>query len=164
MPTNDSEVVEYTYAEVCREVNRWQHTLVRAAMGFNMSFASMERYVAYHCSMVTKPEVRLTCSGVFLFTFASEQDMVKVLEGRWTVASTHPLLLQRWRPGLRLDPRKIASVHLWITLPKLDFQFWSEDMLCKIAGKVGKPLVTDKFTAIRKCMSYPRILVEVNAY
>lgn len=36
-------------------------------------------------------------------------------------------------------------------------------MLRKIMSKVGKPLVTDKLTAIRTRMSYPRVMVEVSA-
>lgn len=36
-------------------------------------------------------------------------------------------------------------------------------MLSRIVSKVGKPLATDRLTASRKRMSYPRILVEVSA-
>lgn len=124
----------------------------------------MEKYVATHWTMVDKPEIRETHSGVFLYTFKDEKQMNTVLEkAPRTFGSSHPFLLQRWRPGIKLDPRNVESTHLWITLPNLDYQFWSEDMLSRIASKVGKPVVTDKLTALTQKMSYPRILVEVSA-
>lgn len=74
----------------------------------------------------------------------------------------HPLLLRRWHPCIKFDSRRVNSVHLWITLPELSFQFWSEDM-SRIVSMVGKPLATDTLSAGRKRMSYPRVLVEVSA-
>lgn len=164
IPTDDFDVVEYTYSEVRSEVNRWRFTLVGVPMGMRASYAMMERYVENRWSMVSKPEIRLTNSGVFLFSFKSEDDMKLILEKSPSMmGGIHPLILKHWFPGIKLDPRNVESVHLWITLPDLGYQFWSEEMLSRIVSKVGKPLMTDKMTATRTRMSYPRVMVEVSA-
>lgn len=114
--------------------------------------------------MVRKPEIQLTNSGVFLFSFQSEEDMNVILnKGPGMIGGTRPLLLKQWHLGIKLDPRNVENVHLWITLPDLGYQFWSEEMLSKIVSKVGRPLVMDKMTAVRQRMSYPRVMVEVSA-
>lgn len=152
--SDESDVVDYSYAEVLTEVNRWRFTLVGVPMGMSASIAMMERYVENRWSMVQKLEIRMTNSGVFLFSFQSEADMQVILnKGPGMIGGTRPMLLKQWYPGIKLDPRSVESVHLWITLPDLGYQFWSKEMLSKIVSKVGKPLATDKLTAIRKRMS-----------
>lgn len=75
VPSDDSEIVEYTYAEIRTEVNRWQYTLVGVPMGVRVSFSTMDRYIENHWQMVSKPELRLTNSGVFLYSFKLEEDL-----------------------------------------------------------------------------------------
>lgn len=113
--------------------------------------------------MVQKQEIQLTNSGVFLFLFKLEADLLFVLWTPWMMGGIRLLLLKRWIPGVKLDPRSVESIHLWVTLPDLGYQFWREDMLSRIVSKINKPLVTDKLTASRKRMSYLRIIVEVSA-
>lgn len=67
--------------------------------------------------------------------------------------------LEIWKQGIRFNPRNLDEVALWVTLPNLDLQFWSEHMLSRITSKIGKPLYTDKMTANQSFWSYTRILV-----
>lgn len=140
IPSDESDMVEWSYLEVRTEVNRWRFTLVGVPIGLHATYSMMERYVENRWSMVKKPEIRLIDSGVFLFSFHSEDDMKLIMgKGPAMFEGTIPLLLKQWYPGIRLDSRSVETVHLWITLPDLGYQFWSEEMLSRIVSKVGKP-------------------------
>lgn len=39
VPSDDSDVIEYSYDDVPTEVNRWQFTLVGAPMGMGVSYS-----------------------------------------------------------------------------------------------------------------------------
>lgn len=75
----------------------------------------------------------------------------------------YPLLLKQWGPGMKLDVKSLQTLPIWIKLPDLDLQFWTVNMLSRIASMVGKPCGIDKLTRDRVGLSYARIMVEVDA-
>lgn len=83
--------------------------------------------------------------------------------GPWMIKRVHPLLLKKWSPGTALDPSSIVDFPVWIKLPHLDLQFWSPNMLGKIASHVGKPCFVDKLTANKERLAYARVLVELKS-
>lgn len=99
IPSDDSDVIEYTYEEVRSEIWKWQFSLIGAVIGPVVSFSTMERYVKDRWDMVETPEVRVTKSGVFMFTFKLDEDMLKVMHGGpWMFGGLYNLVLQIWRP------------------------------------------------------------------
>lgn len=88
--------------------------------------------------------------------------MNKVMEeGPWM--RVYPLVLQVWRPGVKLNPKSVEELSLWVTFPELGLQFWFERMQSMIASKVGRPTYTDKLTAVHKRWSYAQVLIDVRA-
>lgn len=74
--------------------------------------------------------------------------------------------LRQWQTGIKIDPRSLQTLPVWVTFLDLDLQFWSTDMLRKIGNKVGRPHYIDKMKAQNRKhgrVSYARMLVEVDA-
>lgn len=64
---------------------------------------------------------------------------------------------------MKLDASSLQFLPVWIKLPDLDLQFWMTHMLGKIASMLGKPFGIDKLTNDKICLSYARIMVEIDA-
>ena len=59
---------------------------------------------------------------------------------------------------------ELHKVLVWVKLPKLPFEFWSNDLLSRIANTCGVPLFTDQCTSFRSMLSYARILIEMDLH
>ncbi|XP_058766248.1 uncharacterized protein LOC131639814 [Vicia villosa] len=73
-----------------------------------------------------------------------------------------PLLVREWRPDFNLHNDLLQTFPLWVKLPNLPLYLWGENSLNKIGSALGDPIVTDECTANRLCISYARILVEID--
>ena len=51
---------------------------------------------------------------------------------------------------------------MWFRLPKLPLHCWGEESLNRIIGAIGVPLFSDDCTSKQLCVSYARVLVEVD--
>lgn len=69
----------------------------------------------------------------------------------------YPLLLKQWALGMKLDVKSLQTIPIWIKLPALDLQFWTVNMLSRIASMIGHPCGIDKLTSDR-IISYARIM------
>lgn len=83
--------------------------------------------------------------------------------GYWTINGMYPLLLKQWKLGMQLDVKSMQMLPIWIKLPDLALQFWTVNMLSRIASMIGKPCGIDKLTRDKVRLSYARIMVEVDA-
>ncbi|KAL2232721.1 UNVERIFIED_CONTAM: hypothetical protein Sindi_1452100 [Sesamum indicum] len=57
----------------------------------------------------------------------------------------------------------ISLTLIWATLPVLPLEYWHLNALGKIGLRLGTPIAMDSLTMKMKRVSYPRILVEVDA-
>ena len=103
-----------------------------------------------------------TDSGVYFFTFSCEEKRDAVLEGGpWYVAG-QPLILQQWKPSLRLDTKNANSIPIWVNLYGIPLELWNPKGISFIASYIGKPLRVDRMTASRRRITYARVCVEVS--
>lgn len=81
---------------------------------------------------------------MFLFRFASEAYMNYMMGTRWSF-SRPPLMLQKWHPNMRLESLKPEKVAVWVRFSCMRMQYWSTEILSKLASYVGKPLKANLF-------------------
>lgn len=106
----------------------------------------------------------MTNCGICLFRFDTEADLLRVLHGGpWMVSGKYPSLLRQWKPGMKLDATSLQILTVWIKLPDLDLQFWTTNMLGKIASMIGNPFRIDKLMNDKVSLSYAPLMVEVDA-
>lgn len=129
----------------------------------------MEEFIATRWNKIAIPKLFKKDDGVFLFKFNSAEEMeVALAQGPCTYAGKFPLFLRPWKPGIKIDRTSSNTLKVWVTLPGLDLQFWSAEMLSKIISQIGKPCHTDMITAELSegagtgQISYARVLVEIN--
>lgn len=73
--------------------------------------------------------------GVFKFQFASEEDLMTVLENRPYHYGRWMIILQRWEPTL--SPSFPSLIPFWIKVQGIPIHLWTEGTLRSIGGDIG---------------------------
>lgn len=58
--------------------------------------------------------------------------------------------------------KNLETIPIWVRLPNLNFCFWTNFALSKIASVIGNPICMDYATATGTCYAFDRICVEVD--
>ena len=102
-------------------------------------------------------------SGWLIFQFDNEASRDSVLAGGPYTVFGRPLMLKAMPPFFEFDDHNVSILPVWINLPALPLECWTQAALSIICSKVGKPISTDSITATRGQFSYARVLVEIDA-
>jgi len=61
------------------------------------------------------------------------------------------------------DDQNVCFLPVWVNLPTLLLECWTQAALSIICSKVGKPISTNSITAMRGQFLYARVLIEIDA-
>lgn len=136
-----------------------------------------EKRVAYHVmNYVARrkwanrglTEVIMNEDNFFFFKFASEQDLLEVLEEGVCMVEGKPLILQRWYPQIVLCKEVPKYIPLWVKIFNIPLQYWNIAGLSRIGSGVGNIKMADSLTE-QMCreasgrLSFAKLLIEVDA-
>lgn len=108
-------------------------------------------------------DVKVHDKGFFFFIFGNEADWdIVIAKGPWLFAN-RPLVLKKWRFGMKLSKDAINKILVWVNFYNVLFEYWTEEGLSCIASAVGKPLYGDTLTESRQRINFARIYVEMDA-
>jgi len=85
------------------------------------------------------PEVQALPRGWFALHFAKENYTDLVLARYWHIEMA-PVLLKRWSPLFDPEREQIGAGLLWVRLPGLPLQYWSEEVFMRIGNALGSYL------------------------
>lgn len=71
------------------------------------------------------------------------------------------MMMKRWSLGMQLNKELLHSIPIWIRLPNLPLEYWTEEGISRIASVLGSLIRLDKFTEGITKISYARVLVEI---
>ena len=153
-----------TAAEIAVEgAKRWASTLLGCFVGGALPFSAMNSIARKIWSFDGLLDVLTLEKGFYLFRFASDDGLSKVVErGPWLFAGRF-LVLQRWHPGLPVFKANLHRIPVWAKFHNVPIELWSEEGLSHIASAVGIPLYADAATEACSRVSFARICVEVDA-
>lgn len=110
----------------------------------------------------TRVKLHLHPSGWLVFKFNSDEDRTRVVnEGPYLIYN-RPLLLKEMPREFNFGDELIHKVPIWVQLPNLPVDYWTEEALSKIGSMIGNPLTSDLLTQNREHLAYARILVEID--
>lgn len=136
-----------------------------------------ERRVAYHVMEYNAKrkwakrgllEVIMNDDGFFFFKFATENDLLEILEEGVCMVDGKPLILQRWYPQIVLSKDVPKFIPLWVKIFNIPLQYWNLAGLSRIGSGVGNIVMADSMTE-RMCrdasgrLSFAKLLIEVEA-
>ena len=98
----------------------------------------------------------------FLIRFVDEGDYKHaIFEGPWLVAD-HYLLVQRWCPLFKPLEKVVQKLVVWVHIPKLPVELYTETFLVRAGAKLGSMLKIDQNTSIHSRGKFARICVEID--
>ncbi|KAJ8749677.1 hypothetical protein K2173_010097 [Erythroxylum novogranatense] len=100
--------------------------------------------------------------GWLVFRFESDQARTSVLAGGPYVLYGKTLMLKTLAPGFSFNFKDFMAMPLWIKLPNVPLDLWTDKGLSKIGSMVGKPICSDLVTTQRARVGYARLLVKVD--
>ena len=105
--------------------------------------------------------VDLSCE-FYLMRFSVKEDYNQVLrKGPWFIGQ-HFLSIRPWEPNFRLDEANIASIAVWVRLPKLLIEYYNPGALKEIGKAIGNVLHIDSHTAMESSGRYTHFCVQVD--
>jgi len=115
-------------------------------------------------SNVWKCEANLSIhdSGWLVYRFKTEEAKLSVLSGGPYLIYGRPLILRPMKKFFDFSNERMSRVPVWVKFPNLPLCYWSPICLSKIANVLGKPIQCDQPTSTLSCMSYVRVLVEID--
>lgn len=155
-------VVNLTQEDIKTSNDYWSTALIGYVLGDAPYEKSMDNFFATVWNFVKKPQIFYHAEGYYLYLFALMKDKIELLQMGPYSYHNKPFILKPWMAEFVFDKEAITMVPLWANLPGLPVGYWSIEALRKVASAIGKPLYTDKYTADINCISYARVLVEVD--
>ncbi|KAK8676921.1 hypothetical protein V6N13_142480 [Hibiscus sabdariffa] len=108
-------------------------------------------------------EIRFLAPSVYLINFPSQKVRDWVLEsGPWHIQQK-ALILRKWLPGMISDVISLDSAPIWVKLWHIPLELYSRQGLGYLASALGKPLYTDRSTALKNQLEYAKMCVDVEA-
>nr|XP_043613399.1 uncharacterized protein LOC122585332 [Erigeron canadensis] len=87
--------------------------------------------------------------------------------GPWMIRS-NPIFLKEWTPNVSLAKQDLTNVPVWVKMYDVPLAAYTEDGLCMLASKLGKPILLHSYSS-QMCLnswgrhSYARALIELDA-
>lgn len=111
--------------------------------------------------LVDAPFVQTSVRGWFALRFARADHTNWVLSSHWHFEHAH-VLLKRWTPMFDPETEQIGIGPIWVRLPGLPLQYWSEDIFRRIGNAMGTYLDYDKSFLQTGLMAYARLLINLD--
>ncbi|CAN1813117.1 hypothetical protein LINPERHAP1_LOCUS26771 [Linum perenne] len=109
-------------------------------------------------------QVRITDMGASFFTarFDSSEDYRRALmEGPWKIGE-HYIVPRLWQEGFDPCTDTLSHTLVWVRLPGLPLEFFTETFLRRIGDKIGQLVRIDPTTLAMERGNYARICVRVD--
>ncbi|XP_026428613.1 uncharacterized protein LOC113324505 [Papaver somniferum] len=99
--------------------------------------------------------------GFFVVMLRDEQTKARIPNRKWFV-NQQELRLMDWYPGFDPERQNTSHAPVWVHLPGLHAELWTERSLLSIGKAVGNPIVVDQRTLNLEFGSYASVLVDVD--
>ena len=73
-----------------------------------------------------------------------------------------PMIVKSWTPLFDFKQEILQIVSIWVKLPNLPLNCWSDNSLSRIGSVLGVPIYADECTTKMLRVSFARILVEID--
>ncbi|KAK8577341.1 hypothetical protein V6N13_027620 [Hibiscus sabdariffa] len=142
---------------------QWSNALIATFLGKSPVLNVFQRTSNRLWGREGSVKIRFLALSVYMVNFPSQRVRDWVLEaGPWHIQQK-ALVLRKLVPGLIPEVLSLDSAPAWIQLWHLPMELYTLNGLGYLASALGKPLYTDKATALRLSLEYAKICVEVSA-
>lgn len=158
-PCSVIPVSQKEYEDWC---SNWKMSLIVNVLRKKVGFKVLENRLQRIWARVGKINIIDMPQDYYLVHFSALEDYKRVLfEGPWLVVD-HYLIIQRWRPFFLENAEVIKKVAVWIRIPCLPIELYTDKFLWRVGAKLGKMLKIDHLTSFQARGQFARICVEID--
>ncbi|CAL1377259.1 unnamed protein product [Linum trigynum] len=100
--------------------------------------------------------------GFYSAQFGTEHDYERALNGGPWIIEEHYVLTRMWRRGFEPGEEELTHTLVWARLPKLQLDYYDEELLRSIGNSLGRFIKMDEATRLAIRGHFARICAEVN--
>lgn len=161
------EINNFHCAKMSEEVvikakKQWDNAIVVYVVGPKPYYPYFKDYIL----RVWKPDDDFSIyskeNGFYVIKFNNKKDRDKILEGGPYFYNKKLMTMKRWSLGMQLNKELLHTIPIWIPLPNLPLDYWTEEGISRIASVLGTPIRLDKVTESIIKIAYARVLIEIN--
>ena len=140
----------------------WSSALIIKVFGRSVGY----NFLLSKLHALWKPKGKIDCVDLecdyFLIRFYLKEDHDTVLiKGPWFIGE-HFLSIRPWEANFRPEEDNIASVAVWVRLPRLPIEYYDVEALKEIGQAIGTVLRIDTHTATEARGRYARLCVQID--
>lgn len=154
--------IKITFEGIKMEVDYWTNAVICHVLGANPPLQIMEGFIKRVWGRLGIDRIALLYKGLFIVRFHTFENRLKVLNDGIPMFDKKPVVVRPWAADIDVKSIDVSTAPIWVRLVDLDLKYWVQQTLMKLASALGKPIKTDRATAMRELLSYARILVEVS--
>lgn len=137
----------------------WKWSLIVNVLGKKVEFKILENKLQHSWARVGKISIIDMPQDYYLVHFSSLEDYKRaIFEGPWLVADHYLIIIQRWRPFFLENAEVIRKVAVWIRIPRLPIELYTDKFLWRVGAKLGKI----QLTSFQARGQFARICVEID--
>ncbi|CAN1759595.1 hypothetical protein LINPERHAP1_LOCUS7200 [Linum perenne] len=157
----DCPVIECSRGEHRLASSRLKDAVIFHVLGRRVPFMIMNNRIQNLWAV--RGQVRITDMGAGFFTarFDSSEDYRRALmEGPWKIGE-HYIVPRLWQEGFDPCTDTLSHTLVWVRLPGLPLEFFTETFLRRIGDKIGQLVRIDPTTLAMERGNYARICLHV---
>lgn len=158
----NGENVKIAFNDIKLEVEYWTNVVLYRVLGENPPVQVMEGFIRRVWGKLGIDKIALVTRGIFIVRFNSFENISKVLAHGLPMFNKKLIIVQPWSANVDMKKIDTSKVPVWVRLLDLDFKYWGQSTLIKLAGTLGKPIKTDRATSMKELLSYARVLIEMS--
>lgn len=143
--------------------NQWRNAIVVYVVGPKPYYPYFKEYILRVWKPMGEFSIFSMENGFYVIKFSKEKDCLNVLEGGPYYYNKKLMMMKRWNPGMQLNKDLLKTIPIWIRLPNLPLDFWTEEGISRIASVLGTPIRLDKFTEGIIKIAFARVLIEIDS-
>lgn len=149
-------------SELEEENRKWRNAIILYVIGNSPTITYLTLFLRRQCQIERNFDIFYHTDDYFVIRFVHEEDKERMMyEGPYSIAS-RPVIVKEWEMNFNFEKEILKVIPLWIQLPNLPLNCWSEGSLSRIGSIIGTPICADECTSLQKRISYARMLVEVD--
>ncbi|XP_048494487.1 uncharacterized protein LOC125494751 [Beta vulgaris subsp. vulgaris] len=159
---NGDFVAKLDKKDVDSQTKNWEDALVVYVVGQNPTLTSLSQYVNVFWHLKYEPAIFKHEEGFFTVKLNTKEDRDRVLLTGPHLFYGKEMIVNKWCANFNFHEEILKVVPVWVKFPNLPLSCWGGDSLSRIGSILVVPLFTDECTSKGLCISFARVLVEVD--
>ncbi|XP_070022733.1 uncharacterized protein [Nicotiana sylvestris] len=136
-------VVQLMEEDIVEENEKWNRAVILYVVGNTPSIGAIERFINNQWASVQKPKVLFHNEGYFIVLLSTNQEKERVLMNDPYTINNMLVIMRQWSENFDFNEEVLRTIPLWIKLPNLPLNLWSNQALSKTGSGLGKPIYAD---------------------